>query len=85
MAYFVYIVRCCDQTFYTGVTNDLEKRILAHNGLSPQGAKYTRNRRPVQLHYCEEYLTKSEALKREYAVKRLSHLEKAKLINGKTI
>lgn len=75
---YVYIVRCHDDTLYTGWTNHLEKRIQTHN--SGHGAKYTQSRRPVKLVYYECYASKSEAMKREYAIKQLSRKEKEILI-----
>ena len=63
---YTYIVECRDGTLYTGWTTDLEKRIKAHN--TGKGAKYTKIRAPVRLVYHEEYETKQEALKREYAI-----------------
>ena len=66
---YTYIVKCSDETLYTGWTNNLKKRLEAHN--SGKGAKYTKNRRPVELVYFEEYDTKQEAMKREYAIKQL--------------
>lgn len=76
--YWTYIVECRDGTLYTGWTNDLKKRTARHNkGL---GAKYTRTRYPVVLKYSEEYLTKSEAMQREYEIKQLSRTEKLELI-----
>lgn len=75
---YIYIVKCKDKTLYTGWTNDLDKRIKAHNdGL---GAKYTKSRRPVKLVYYEEYNTKQEAMSREYAIKQMTRQEKLKLI-----
>lgn len=85
MNYFLYIVECSDKSksLYTGITNDLEKRINQHNGLSKiAGAKYTRARRPVRLIYSEILESKSDALKREIVVKNLSRLEKEKLIKS---
>ncbi len=76
--HYIYIVECCDGTYYTGYTNDVKKRITAHN--EGKGAKYTRGRRPVILKYQESYHTKSEAMSREYAIKKLSRQEKQKLI-----
>jgi putative endonuclease len=76
--YYVYMVTCCDGTLYTGCTNDLERRMKAHN--SGQGAKYTRSRRPVTLAYVEEAEDKSAALKRECALKKLPRAEKLALI-----
>ena len=75
---YTYIVKCSDETLYTGWTNDLEKRIEAHN--SGKGAKYTKTRRPVTLVYFEEYGTKQEAMKREYAIKQLPRAKKLALI-----
>ena len=70
---YTYIVECRDGTLYTGWTTDLEKRIKAHN--TGKGAKYTKNRAPVRLVYHEEYETKQEALKREYAIKQMTRRE----------
>jgi len=75
MPYFIYIVECKDKTLYTGSTNNLEKRITAHN-TSKTGAKYTKARRPVTLKYFETFKTQSDALKREAAIKRLSRKQK---------
>ena len=76
--HYVYIAKCSDGTYYTGYTNDLEKRLLAHN--AGKVAKYTRNRIPVEIVYFEEYEDKSEAMKREYAIKQLTREQKEKLI-----
>ena len=81
MPYFVYILRCADKTFYTGITNDLEKRVETHN-TGKTAAKYTRARRPVKLVYSEQLKTKSAALKREWEIKKMKRSEKALLING---
>jgi putative endonuclease len=75
---YVYILKCKDETLYTGYTNDLKNRIKVHN--SGKGAKYTRCRLPVELVYYEEYETKSEAMKREYYIKSLKRIDKIKLI-----
>lgn len=74
-----YILRCSDGTLYTGWTNDIEKRLVAHN--SGKGAKYTRTRRPVRLVHIEYFDTKEEAMSREYAIKQLPRSEKLKLID----
>ena len=79
MMNYTYIVRCADGTLYTGWTNDLEKRMKAHN--EGMGAKYTRSRRPVELVYSEEHETKEEAMSREYRIKRMSRQQKMELIN----
>ena len=77
---YTYIVRCADGTLYTGWTNDLEKRLHAHN--SGEGAKYTRSRRPVELVYYEEHKTKEEAMSREWHIKRMSREKKTELIKN---
>ena len=77
---YVYILRCADDTLYTGWTTSLEKRLKAHN--SGKGAKYTKARLPVEIVYFEEFKEKKEAMKREYAIKQLSRGEKLKLIDG---
>ncbi|MGB5505194.1 MAG: GIY-YIG nuclease family protein [Sulfurovum sp.] len=80
--YFVYIVKCADETFYTGIATELERRIEEHNN-SDKGAKYTRARRPVRLVYSEEYPDRSSASKREYEIKKkMSRSEKLKLIES---
>ena len=76
---YTYIVRCADGTLYTGWTNDIEKRLQAHN--SGGGAKYTRSRLPVSLVYYESYETKEEAMSREWHIKRMTHTQKTKLFS----
>jgi putative endonuclease len=76
--WFVYILECNDGTYYTGITNDLEKRILAHN--KGQGAKYTKTRLPVRLLVSFEVTDRSSASKEEYRIKKLTRKEKEKLI-----
>lgn len=77
---YTYIVRCADDTLYTGWTNNLEKRMKAHN--ERKGAKYTKTRTPVELVYYEELPTKEEAMSREWHIKQLSRSEKLELIAG---
>ena len=77
---YTYMVRCKDGTLYTGWTNNIERRMEAHN--SGTGAKYTKSRRPVKLVYCEEFPTKEEAMKREYAIKHMKKKEKEKMVSG---
>jgi len=79
MTYYVYILMCADGTYYTGYTTDVERRLKAHN--TGKGAKYTRSRRPCTLVYTEEYPTKQEAMRREYAIKQLTRKEKEDLMN----
>ncbi len=77
--YFVYILKCADETLYTGSTSDIEKRVIVHN-TGKAAAKYTRVRRPVVLMYSESFVSKNDALKRECQIKKMSRLEKLKLI-----
>ena len=77
---YTYILKCADGTLYTGFTNDLEKRLKAHN--SGKGAKYTRNRLPVRLVYSETFSDKREAMSREWHIKHdMTREEKLKLID----
>ena len=80
MSWWVYLLRCGDGTLYTGITDDLDRRLAAHN--AGRGAKYTRSRRPVTLVWREEQPDKSAALRREYAVKQLTRAKKLALIEG---
>ncbi|MCS6130751.1 GIY-YIG nuclease family protein [Clostridium botulinum] len=77
---YVYILECSDNTFYTGWTNDLKKRIKMHS--LGKGAKYTRGRTPVKLLYYEVFEDKKEAMRREYKIKRLTRLQKEILIKN---
>lgn len=77
---YTYILKCADGTLYTGWTNDIEKRIKAHN--EGKGAKYTRSRLPVTLVYCECFEFPSEARSREAKIKRLCRAQKLELINS---
>ncbi len=79
--WFVYMVRCKDQTLYTGITSDLKRRMEEHNS-NNNGAKYTRSRQPVQLVYAESANSRSMALKREYQLKRMSRDQKQALIGA---
>lgn len=82
MAYFVYILECNDKTLYVGSTNDLERRVHAHNNLK-SGAHYTKIRRPVTLRYSEKVRTYAKARAREAELKRLSRTEKLGLCDSK--
>ena len=77
---YTYMVECADGTLYTGWTNCLEKRLKAHNG-GRNGAKYTTTKRPVSLVYYEGFITKEEAMQREYQIKQLTRERKLELIN----
>ena len=80
MPWSVYILRCRDGSLYTGVTNDLDSRVAAHQ--AGRGARYTASRRPVTMVYNEPVKSKSAALKRELQIKRLSKSKKEALIKG---
>jgi putative endonuclease len=80
MSWVCYLLRCADDTLYCGITNDMEKRLAAHN--AAEGAKYTRGRIPVSVVYCESCADKSSALKREIQIKRLSRSAKQSLLQG---
>lgn len=77
MSWYVYMLRCGDGTLYTGITDDVQRRLETHR--SGKGAKYTRGRGPLELAYTEKLPDKSAALKREIAIKRLSRREKLEL------
>ena len=77
---YTYILKCSDGSLYTGWTNDLERRVKVHN--EGKGAKYTKSRRPVELVYYEEFLTKEEAMKREYEIKHFTRRKKEKLVEN---
>jgi predicted GIY-YIG superfamily endonuclease len=78
--WFVYLLRCWDNSLYCGITNNIDRRIEQHNkGIA---SKYTRGRLPVKLVYLEVMRSRSEASKRESSIKRLSKIEKEKLIGG---
>ena len=74
---YAYILLCADGTLYSGWTNDLTRRLAAHN--AGRGAKYTRSRRPVSLLYAESFPSRSEAMRREAAFKRMTHRQKLAL------
>ena len=78
---YTYILKCKDGSLYTGWTNDLEQRVAAHN--TGKGAKYTKARRPVELVYFEEFETKEQAMKREYAIKQMARKDKLELVRRK--
>ena len=80
MRFYCYILECSDGTFYTGWTNDPERRVAQHN--KGKGARYTKTRRPVKLVYLEEQPDKITALKRELQIKKLKREQKLKLIGG---
>ncbi len=81
--WYVYILRCRDNTLYTGITDDMARRLQAHN--AGKGAKYTRGRGPVTLCYQEPQESYSAALKREYAIKQLPRPQKERLITSNSL
>ena len=82
--WFVYIVRCADDTLYTGIAKDVARRIEEHNSSNLLAASYTRARRPVVLVHKEEVKTRSAAARREYEIKQLTRREKESLIGQDT-
>lgn len=77
--YFVYILQCNDDTLYTGITSDLERRVKEHNS-SKLGAKYTKFRRPVELIYSKKYTNRSEAQVEEARIKKLTRQKKLQIL-----
>ena len=80
MSWFVYILRCGDGTLYTGVTDDVQRRLAAHR--AGKGAKYTRGRGPLELVYTQEQPDKSAALRREFQIKKLTRPQTERLISA---
>jgi putative endonuclease len=76
--HYVYVLRCADDTLYTGYTTDVDRRVAEHD--AGEGAKYTRGRTPVELRYTESFETRSAALSREHEIKALSRAEKERLV-----
>ena len=79
--WYIYVLLCNDNSFYCGITTNIEKRLKQHNGVLKGGAKYTRGRRPCKVIYTKKASDRSEASKEEYAFKQLSRIEKEKLLN----
>ncbi len=78
--WYVYILKCADNTLYTGITVDVDRRVNEHNNNNQLAAKYTRVRRPVKLVYQEQLNTRSQAAKREYEIKKLKREDKKALL-----
>lgn len=78
MSHWVYVLRCADDTLYTGYTTDVSRRVAEHN--AGDGARYTRGRTPVSVVHTERYDSRSAALSREYEIKQLSRAEKERLV-----
>jgi putative endonuclease len=82
VSWAVYLIKCADNTFYTGVTTDIERRVNEHNTDDKKGAKYTRARRPVALVWSEEHPNRTKACQREYEIKRWPRAKKVELAGG---
>jgi len=80
MPYYVYVILCKDNSFYTGYTKDLDSRMRLH--MNGKAARYTRMHRPQKIVYVEEFGSRAEAMRREKSVKRLNHSQKLELINS---
>jgi len=82
MSWSVYILKCADNSLYTGITTNVERRLYEHNSDNKKGARYTRARRPVNLIYQENYKNRSEASKREHVLKSMNRRDKIQLIES---
>ncbi len=82
MAYYVYVILCTDGSFYTGYTKNIDTRIKLHE--SGKGARYTRMHKPQEIAYLELFDTRAQAMKREKAIKKLTHQQKLNLINSRS-
>jgi len=80
--HYVYVLECADDTYYTGYTTDVERRVTEHD--AGEGAKYTRGRTPVELVHVEEFDTRSAAMSREHEIKSLSRRQKERVVGGTT-
>lgn len=80
--WFLYVLECSDETYYTGITTDPKRRLHEHN-FTKKGAKYTRSRRPNKIIFCHEYDSRSQAAKAEYKFRKLSRQKKSEIIQGK--
>jgi putative endonuclease len=82
MPYYVYIIKCRDGSFYTGYTKDLDSRVTLH--INGKGARYTRMHKAQKLVYAEGFGSRSEAMRKEKRIKRLSHRQKLEMINSRS-
>ena len=80
--WYVYILRCADNSLYTGITTSIERRLKEHNECNKKGAKYTRVRRPVNLAYAEQQLNRQQASRREYQLKKYNKKKKEQLVSS---
>jgi putative endonuclease len=83
--WFVYMLRCADDSLYTGITTDVQRRLLEHNSQDGSAARYTRSRQPVQLVYQETVASRSEATRREMEIKAMDRMAKEALVAGQGI
>jgi len=83
MTYYFYMVRCADDSLYSGITTDLKRRIEEHNSTGKKGAKYLRAKKPVKLVYSKKFKDRNSALVREAEIKKLPKPQKERLIEGK--
>jgi putative endonuclease len=83
--WFVYIVECSDNSLYTGITTDVDRRVYEHNNDNKKGARYTKARRPVSLKTYFEFENKKDAAKEEYRIKQLTRIEKLNIISTNEI
>ncbi len=81
-SWIIYILECCDESLYCGITNDIERRLKQHSGELKGGAKYTLSRRPCNLVYLEKSANRKEALIREFEIKKMSKSQKIELIEA---
>ena len=79
--WYVYLLRCADNSLYAGITTSLERRLKEHNECNKKGAKYTRCRRPVTLAYSETQLDRQQASRREYQLKQLTKAKKEQIVS----
>jgi putative endonuclease len=82
MSYVLYILACADGSLYTGIARDAQRRLAEHNGETGRGARYTASRRPVVLVYQVPFASRSQALREEMRIKRLTRQQKQALISG---
>jgi putative endonuclease len=80
MSHYVYVLRCADDTLYTGYTTDVQRRVAEHD--AGEGAKYTRGRTPVELAHVESFESKSDAMSREHEIKQLDRARKERLVGN---
>lgn len=83
MNWYVYMLECSDGSFYTGITNNISTRLAVHNTDKAHASKYVWSRRPALLVYTEKMTSRSDALKKEFALKKLTRMKKQRVIEGR--